>query len=168
MAAGNAATAPRGRGRPRTVSWTDVRRLAQLGSNLEEIVAALDISPEVLRDPAIIARFRREIDGAHARLKVSLRQRIQQRGRGKGRGSPNVLALQARNTLGWDRPRDPASAKDTRPDAEAAIAELERMLEAVRKQYRAIVAAGGPCPACSIACRYCGQVKGTGRAKKEE
>jgi hypothetical protein len=140
-----------------------VRRLAQLGSNLEEIVAALDISPEQLRDPATVERFRREIDGAHARARVSLRKRIRQRGRGRGRGSPNILALEARNLLRWDRPRDPASAKDRKPDGEAAVAELERMLERMSQRDRKTVAAGGPCPCCSVPCRICGQVKGAGK-----
>jgi len=49
-----------------------------------------------------------------------------------GDGSVNATIASLRQALGWDRPDAARARERTRPDAEAAVAELERLLRRFR------------------------------------
>lgn len=91
---------------PKGLDWAAVRRYAETHAPEAEIRTALEITDAQL-GPAETERLRNEIAKGHAVYRLKLREEIARRGR-KTRsdgtdGSVNALALQARNTLDWDK-----------------------------------------------------------------
>jgi hypothetical protein len=119
--------AGRPRVRPKTLPWQLIRRAAANRATEAEIISALRIPDSALADPAVPARFREEISIAHARHDLELRHSIRRRGLRTTRhaGSVNALAMQARNSLDWDRQ---VPAEEGEPDLATSRQRLRDML----------------------------------------
>ena len=122
---------PRERRGPGGISWSSVRRYARLGSDRETIVAALGFGPEQLRHPDVIARLQQEMDRGAAQHKLDLLGDIDKLRKG-GEGSVNATIASLREKWGWDRQDSAKNRERARPDAESAVAELERVLRRAR------------------------------------
>lgn len=122
-----------GAGRPRElpgpggIPWTKVRQFARLGADRDTIVRALGILPERLRDPDVLARMQTELDRGHALHEIDLLQDVRRVRKG-GPGKVNAVLAALRHTLDWNKPDAGKGRTDERPDQDAAIAEIQRML----------------------------------------
>jgi hypothetical protein len=120
---------PGGRG-PGGIAWTKVRYYARLGGDRDLIVGALGISAEQLRDQFIANRFNEELARGAAQHQLDLLEDMAGLRRGK-KGSVNATLAGLRHASGWDR-KD-AGKRDARPpDADSAVAELDRVLRRFR------------------------------------
>jgi len=108
-----------------------VRRYARLGAERDTIVTALGIPAEALREPEVLQRLQQEMVRGAALYELDLLAGVDRIRKG-GDGSVNATLASLRQKLGWDRPDAAKSRMRTRPDAEAAVAELERVLGRVR------------------------------------
>ena len=79
-----------------------MKRKAGVGCTEEEIITALEIRPELLKDQETSERLRREVVVGNARHKVQVREKMHEQA--IKRGSVNALGACARNELGWDQP----------------------------------------------------------------
>jgi hypothetical protein len=117
---------------PRGIPWGKVRRAARLGAKRETILTALGVGPEKLADPEVLARLQQELDRGRALLEIDVLEQVAGLRTGKGLGSVNATIASLREIHGWDRP-DSARVKDKqRPDREAAVAGIERLLRRFR------------------------------------
>jgi hypothetical protein len=124
--------------------WREIERRALDGGAADEIVKALRITAATLELPTVKERFEAVVEEGHARMRLELRRKIRRRGSRRGSGSPNMLALQARNWLSYDR---------NAPDSDAPLpieiaGAADRLLEAVKAHQRSRLEASekGPRP----------------------
>lgn len=103
-----------------------MRRYARLGADRDLIVRALGIPTDLLRDPAFLAQLAGEIDRGHALGNIDLLQDVK-RLRTGGPGKVNAVLASLRQRLGWNR-QDSGATEKERPDAEVAVAELQKLL----------------------------------------
>lgn len=105
-----------------------VQRYAEAGASEADIVAALKITEEQLKDPVASSKLRETVAHGNALARVELLATIHVRGRESlpGAGSVNALALRARNLLDWDKQ---AVTQDPAPDLASAKASLRVTLE---------------------------------------
>jgi len=108
-----------------------VRRYARLGADRDLIVAAMGLAPAALRNPAVLEQLQAEIARGYALHKIDLLADAQRLRKG-GDGSVNAVLASLRQALGWNNPESGKGRDAQRPDNEAAVAELERMLRRVR------------------------------------
>lgn len=134
----NGALGGRPRTRKRSIDWAKVSIYAQAHAPENEIRLALDITDDLL-GPAELEKFRATIARGHAVYRLALRREIHTRGkRGRGDGtdgSVNALALQARNTLDWDRQ---IPTQEVAPDLGTARARLGDLLLRLAQQTSAV------------------------------
>ena len=93
---------------------------------------ALGFGPEQLRDPEILQRLQQEMARGAALHKLDLLADIERLRKG-GDGSVNATLASLRQALGWDRHDAAKNRERTRPDLEAGVAELERLLKRCRE-----------------------------------
>jgi hypothetical protein len=127
------ARSPKDRRKCAPIDWREVDRLAQHGGTVDEIVAVMSIDRHVdIRE--VQDRLEEAVARGHAKLKLALRRQIERRAvsRRVG-GSSNLLALQARNWLGWDRQLMPDQVSLPLEIAGAT----DRLVEAVKRYQRA-------------------------------
>jgi hypothetical protein len=137
------AVRPRGRagkhpgGRPKErkgiggVNWKAVLRDAKLGVDRDTIAVVHGFTGEQLGDPDFLSQLQQTIELGEAMHRVSLARDLA-RLRKSGEGSVNATLASLREKLGWDRPGSEQKNKRARPDQEAAVAELERVLRRFR------------------------------------
>ena len=118
---------PRERPGPGGISWTVVRRYARLGADRDLIVASMGIQPDQLRDPDVIARLAEEVARGEALHRIDLLEDVQ-RIRNGGPGKVNAVLASLKQSLGWNKPDAGKGGEAQRPDSEAAVAEIQRML----------------------------------------
>lgn len=104
-----------------------MRRHARLGADRDLIVKAMGLQPEQLRAPAVIERFQEEMDRGEALHRIDLLQDVQRLRRG-GPGKVNAVLASLKQAMGWNKPDSAKGVDDLRPDADAAVAEIQRML----------------------------------------
>lgn len=128
---------PRRRGRPPEerdpatgTNWLQVRRWARLGADRDTILTALGLDFGRLQDVTFAGRLAREMARGAAMLQIDL---LAERDRLGKRGKVSAVLAGLRNKSGWDRP-DSAARASARPDGEAAVAELEKILSRVRER----------------------------------
>lgn len=109
-----------------------IRQYARLGAERDTIVTALGLTSEQLRQADVLARLQQEMDRGGALHQLDLLRDIQRLRRG-GDGSVNATIASIREKLGWDRHDSAKNRAKQRPDADAAVAELERVLRRVRR-----------------------------------
>lgn len=109
-----------------------MRKYARLGADRDLVVTALGIPNEALRDPLVVDRLQQEILRGQAQYKIDLLGDIKNLRTGRVDGSVNAALAGLRQALGWDRPDSAKSRERKRPDQEAAVAEIERMLRRFR------------------------------------
>lgn len=120
-------------GRPRErrdgsgISWTIVRKYARLGADRDLIVQAMGLQPEQLRDPAVIERFQEELTRGDALHRIDLLEDVQ-RIRNGGPGKVNAVLASLKQAMGWNKPDSGKGGEAQRPDADAAVADIQRML----------------------------------------
>jgi hypothetical protein len=107
-----------------------VQEHAENGSPETDIVLAMGITEEQLRDPQVAQRLRDIVTRGNAKKRLLVRARVGARGRktGKGAGSVNALALEARNLLEWDRQQQ---TQEEPPDLTSALPRLKLTLERI-------------------------------------
>lgn len=90
-------------------------------------MAALGISGDRLRDPVVVARLQDELARGAALHQIDLLQDVK-RLRDGGPGKVNAVLASLRQKLGWNRPDSGKGRDEGRPDATAAVAEIQQML----------------------------------------
>lgn len=113
-----------------------MRRFARLGAERETILTALGVDQKRLQDAGFVTRLQQEIARGAALLEIDLLAERKRLGAG-GRGKVSAVLAGLRQKLGWDKPDSAKSRHATRPDAEAAVAELEKVLQRARDRDRA-------------------------------
>lgn len=115
------------------IPWVEIHEAACAGVQEREIITALGLDEQHLRaSPAALDKFRGIVARGHAWCRVNLQVEIDERSRRTHRnaGSVNVLALRARNLLGWDRQRrDVATEPDLTTARERLRARLMKLAE---------------------------------------
>lgn len=94
------------------------------------MVRAVGITPEWLLVPAVAERLAYELERGDALHQVDLLRDITALGRGP-EGKVSAVLHGLRQFRGWGK-KD-AGSKDHRPDTEAAVSEIERMLARLGK-----------------------------------
>ncbi len=97
---------------------------AQLGADRDLIVTGLGINAAQLADAEVVDRLRATIEQGAALFRLELLDDLRVL---RKLGKVNAVLAALRHALGWDR-RDSGPRSDSRPDDEAAFAELERLL----------------------------------------
>jgi len=116
--------------------------MAADGCTGDEILAALNLTREVLQEPTTRERFDSVVELGHLRLRARLRGEMLRISRRGTRGKSVVAALAlARNMLRWDRPEDRSKAGQAPPDNESAVRDLDRVLNKIFRN-------GPRCPTC--------------------
>lgn len=116
---------------PGGTNWTKVREFARLGAERDTILLALGVDQAQLQDPDFVTRLQQEMARGVALLEIDLLKDVRRLGKG-GKGKVNAVLAGLRQKLGWNRPDAANSRKALRPDAESAVAELEKVLRRVR------------------------------------
>ncbi len=104
---------------------------ARLGAERELIVTALGITADQLRDPEFIQHLQQTIARGHALHEIELLGDVRRLRKG-GEGKVNAVLASLKHRMGWNTPDSNKNRNKERPDAAAAVAELERMLKRVR------------------------------------
>lgn len=124
-----------GSGRPAetgiSVPWRQIRADAEAGAPLSEIVQAYELDESRLRSAGLWERLEAAVHKGNAEGRRQLFNAIKKR----GRDSSQVLALAARNLLGWDKSTDLAEEP---PDLESARARLRDTFTRLAKARSAI------------------------------
>lgn len=125
--------AKRKRGRPRSVVWREVQRLAEAGVSLEDILLQQDIPAAAARQHR--TRLEAVVERGHATFRVSLAKRLQREAVFKGRS--HALLASARKHLGYDQQQQPGglSWSFVHASAEDAVATIDRLVAAHRAQH---------------------------------
>lgn len=91
-------------GKLRTIDWNRVTHFARNGVEENTIRLALDLTDDLF-DAATIDRFKKIIARGHALHRADLEVRINQRGKRtvENDGAVNILKMQAKEKLGWER-----------------------------------------------------------------
>ncbi len=97
----------------------------------DRIVTALGISRDLLRDPEFVAQLQAEIDRGHALHDMDLLAHAERLRRG-GDGSVNAVLAGLKHRLGYGSADSNKSRDTDRPDLEACVAEMERVVGRVR------------------------------------
>lgn len=109
------------------MAWREVERAAAKGAALEDIVAALDVQPEVLA--ANRERLEKVVATGHAKFRVELAERLHREACRKGRATPLIAAAKAW-LPGYTEAAEP-------PPAEAGVlSQLEAILDRVQARKR--------------------------------
>lgn len=104
-----------------------MRRYARLGADRDLIVDSMGLRPEQLRDPAVIERFQEELTRGDALHRMDLLQDVK-RLRSGGPGKVNAVLASLKQAMDWNKPDASKGGDAQRPDAEAAVADIQRML----------------------------------------
>lgn len=124
--------------KPREIPWAKVEDYASAHAPEADIRLALDITDAML-GPAELEKFRAIVARGHAMYRLNLRRLVRRRGERsnpKGTdGSVNALALQARNTLDWDRQ---IPTQEVPPDLGTARARLSDLLLRLAQQTSSV------------------------------
>ena len=115
-----------------SIDWISVEFFAKNGISEADIRASLGISDTFL-DAVATDRFKTLVARGHARHRVDLELRINRRGvrTSEADGSVNILALQARNKLDWDRQ---IPTQEAEPDLGTARLRLGDLLVRLAQQ----------------------------------
>lgn len=112
-----------------------MRRFARLGADRDTIITGLGFTAEQLRDAEVLKNLQEEMSRGEALYKMDLLQDVA-RLRSGGNGSVNATIASLRQALSWDRPDSARGLERKRPDAEGAVAEIERLLKRFRDAPR--------------------------------
>lgn len=89
----------------------------------------MGISQERLKDPAVIQRMQEELARGEALHRIDLLLNVQQLRRGTLKDAKVSATLASlKQALGWGKPDSGKGRTDQRPDQDAAVAEIQRML----------------------------------------
>jgi hypothetical protein len=107
-----------------------VRAHARLGADRDTIVTALGIRPEQLRDPAVLQRMQEELARGEALHRIDLLENVKRLRNGNLKdGKVSAALASLKHAMGWGKPDSGGKGSDNqRPDTEAAVAEIQRML----------------------------------------
>jgi len=113
--------------------WSEIITAARAGVDERRIMDAYRLDEQNLRDLGVLERFRQEVHAGNAFKEVHLRVEIDTRGKQSRRnaGSVNILALEARNVLKWDRQQ---KSQEKVPDLASAKERLRTTLERLAEQ----------------------------------
>lgn len=103
-----------------------VRKYARLGAARDLVVQAMGISSDVMRDPEVSRRFQEELDRGEALHQIDLLEDVRRLGKGRN-GKVNAVLASLRQAMGWGTDR-PKGTEAQRPDQDAAVADIQRML----------------------------------------
>jgi hypothetical protein len=110
------------------IKWHLVQKWARLGNSKEDIIAALAVSAETLRDPEVVSEFARVMQQGEALHRISLTEDVD-RLRNGGPGKVNAVLASLRQKLNWNRPDSSGAQASAKPDTDAAVAEIAKMLK---------------------------------------
>lgn len=108
-----------------------MRTYARLGGERDTILTALGVDPNLLQDPSFVLQLQQELARGEALFQLDLLAERRRLARG-GDGKVSAVLAGLREKLSWDRPDAAKSRKGQRPDSEAAVAELERVIQRTR------------------------------------
>lgn len=111
------------------IPWAKVRNYARLGADRDTIVGALGIDPERLRTPEALARMQQELARGEAQHRIDLLVNVRRLRSGKLKdGKVSAALASLKQSMGWGKPDSGKGGETAKPDNEAAVAEIQRML----------------------------------------
>jgi hypothetical protein len=116
-------------GRPKSIEWREAERLAALGVDGVDIVAALDVPKDLQRKPEFQARLADVVAKGHAQHRIAVARRLEREG--IRRGKPHSLLALARNRLKFDQQH--ATEKEGLALLAAVVGARERLVMEVEK-----------------------------------
>lgn len=114
------------------IDWGMIRNAARLGAERDLITTALGLTAKQLASPAFQVQLAAEVERGHALYKLDLLGDVRRMRKGGATGGGSVHATLAalREAFGWDRPGH--ERRGPRPDQQAAVAEVDRILRRFR------------------------------------
>lgn len=109
------------------INWASVCRYARLGGEREDITVALGFTPEQLGNAEVLERLQQEMARGAALHRLDLLGDVK---RIRDRGSVNAVLASLKQKNKWNR--HDAGKEKPKPDTEAAVAEMERILRRSR------------------------------------
>lgn len=104
-------------------------REARLGIDRDTLVVAHGWTQQQMGDPDFLARLQATMARGDALHKIDLAREL---ARVRVRGGTHAILASLREKLGWQIPGSERKLAKTKPDDEAAVADLERVLRRFR------------------------------------